>query len=187
MKIMDPNGVIINVDDISNNIMNLSYLISRYALNTSYLSSELENYANEKTFLSAILLGIRYVDFTIFADETLRPELMDVATVYLDESERLLSSMAEDDKKVYLQKIELVKIEGLLILNKYRKASRQLKRINDEDIDRGNEALYAFLNYTAFKLMEDEINAEVWKSKISSLNLKRAELILKNNLNGNVN
>jgi hypothetical protein len=187
IKIMDFNGVILNMDDTSEGIVNLSLLIKKYALNTSFLKSELEQYSVNHNFMTASLLGMRYIDFAMYADEQLRPELIALATIYLDESERFLSQMEDDRKEAYLKKIELVKIKGLLILNTAKKAYRQIKKIDESQIDAINESLFAFLNYTVFKLLDDEMNADLWKSKISSLDLKMAELIIKNNKDGSAN
>ena len=184
IKIMDFNGVILNMYDVAEGIVNLSLLIKKYALNTSFLKTELESYSVNQNFMTASLLGMRYIDFSIYADEQLRPELITLATVYLDESEHFLSQIEDDRKEAYLQKIELVEIKSSLILNKPKKAYRQIKRIDENQLDAINESLFAFLNYTVFKLLDDEMNADLWKSKISSLDLKMAELIIKNNKDG---
>jgi hypothetical protein len=187
IKIMDVNGNILNIGESSDSLSNLSLLIGKYALDTSYLRSELDNYFNEKNFLSASLLAIRYVDFAIFVDEKLQPEIIALANIYLDESEKFLSQMNDGKTEAYSQKIELVRIKELVILNKAKKAYRQIKRIDEEELDAINQSLFAFLNYTVFKLLKDEMNADLWKSKVSSLDLKKAELILKNHLDGNTN
>ena len=179
IKIMDVNGNILNVGDYSDGITNFSLIVNKYALNTSYLRSELDNYFKEKNFLTSSLLALRYVDFAIFAEEWLRPELIALANIYLDESEKFLSEMNDEKKGAYLQKIELVRIKELLILNEHKKAYRQIKRIDASQINNMNESLFVFLNYTALKLLNDEINADLWKSKLSSLDLKKVELILK--------
>ncbi|MGJ8594177.1 MAG: hypothetical protein ACSHXF_16630 [Aquaticitalea sp.] len=186
IKIMDVNGNIMNVDEPDGSVTNLTDLITKYALNTAYLKSELDNYADEKNFLSSSLLGIRYIDYAIFAHEDLRSDIIDLSTIYLNEAETFLSRN-EPDYDRYLQKIELARIKQLLILNAYRKASRQLKRIDHTEINEINTSQFAFLNYVAFTLMKDEINAESWKSKISSLDLIKAERIIKNNTVGRDN
>ena len=187
IKIMDVNGNILNVQDTSNNKMNLSVLASKYALNTEYLKSDLRNYSEEKSFLTSILLASRYVDFAIFADEQLRSEIIALGNIYLDESEKFLKEMNDEDKETYSQRIKLIRIKELLILDQSNKAYRQLKRIDENELDSKNEPLFAFLNYTVFKLLNDESKAELWKSKISSLNLRMAQIILKNEMDAKFN
>lgn len=187
IKIMDFNGNILNVNDSYEKIIDLSFLIHSYALNTSYLKSELENYSKEKRFSTAYRLAVKYIDFAIFANEMIRPEIIELANIYLDESKKFLLEKNSESNENYFQSIKLLQIKELLILNQDKKAYRQIKRIDTGQIDAINEPLYGFLNYTIYKLLHDEMNADLWKNKISLLDLKKAELILKNNMNGSSN
>ena len=58
---------------------------------------------------------------------------------------------------------------------------RKLKKMNAENIENNNQPMISFLYYTAFKILGDEKNAALWESKVSSVNLKKALLII--NLN----
>jgi len=80
-----------------------------------------------------------------------------------------------------LQKCDLLKIKEYLILDKARKAFRYLKKLNITEIDKINESLFSFLNYTAFKLLKDENNAVLWKNKISLTDLRLSNFIINNN------
>lgn len=187
IKIMDVNGNILNTHDSSAEVPNLYGFINRYALNTSYLTNELRNYMNDKTFVTSSLLANKYVDFAIYTNDKLRPELIELANIYLDDSVKLLKKMEEDNKEGYFQRLDLIQIKGLLILNQSKSAYIQLKKIDEDELDEINKRLFSFLNYTALRLLGDEINADLWKSKISSLDLKKAELIISNNLDGDSN
>ncbi len=187
IKIMDINGNILNLADTSDGLPSMSSLIKSYALNTLFLKPELESYSKEKNFTTALRLAIKYIDFAIFANERLRPEIIDLANIYLDESKKILLDTNSENYEEFSQKIELIQIKELLVLNQYKKAHRKIKRIDGKQIMQMNESLFEFLNYTVFKLLKDEANAEVWKSKISLLNLKKAELILNNHKNARFN
>ena len=63
-------------------------------------------------------------------------------------------------------------------MNNPRKVRRLLKKIDEAEIAEVNKGLYDFLNYTTFMLLKDEENAALFQSKISEVNLKKAELIL---------
>lgn len=178
IKIMDFNGNILNANNSYEEIDNLTNIILKYALNTSYLKSDLENYDEEKNFTNAMRLALKYVDYSIFADDAIKEDIIALANIYLDESEKMVSEMKGDEES-YEQKIELIRIKELVILNEARKANRKLKRIDAEEIDPINEPLFIFLNYTVAKMLNDEAEADIWKSKISSVDLKKAELILK--------
>lgn len=142
---------------------------------------------NDKTFVTSSLLANKYVDFAIYANDKLRPELIELANIYLDDSVKLLKKMEEDNKEAYFQRLDLIEIKGLLILNESKNAYIQLKKIDEDELDEINKRLFAFLNYTALRLLVDEINSDLWKSKISSLDLKKAELIISNNLDEDSN
>ncbi len=178
IKIMDVNGNILNVDTPSEALPNFSMLIANYALNTSYIKPELENYLIERNFHTSFRLAVKYLDFAILTNEPLRSEVIALANIYLDESKEFLNGLESENNEAYLQRIELIQIKELLILKQYRKANRKVKRIDEMDIDSINESLFVFLKYTIAKLRNDEIEADLWKSKISSLDLRKAELIL---------
>jgi len=196
IKIMDANGTIVNTMEKEKYFfidegyyLDISHFINRYALNTSYLNVELINYSKNKNFTSAFYLASKYLDYAIFAQKELRPEITALANIYFDEAKSLLTESNIENKPALLQKFELFQIKELLILNQAKKARRQIKKIEAEQIDSINQSLFAFLNYTTFKLLKDEENAELWESDISSLDLKYTELILNNNLSaiGNTN
>ena len=69
-------------------------------------------------------------------------------------------------------------VEELLIFEKPKLARRLLKKIEKSEIYKNNETLFSFLNYTTYKILDDEEKVTLLKSKISSLDLKKAELIL---------
>lgn len=187
VKIMDVNGNIVNISDDPVEILNLSLLIKKYALDTSFLKTELENYLKERNFITSFRLGAKYIDFSILTGKEIRPEIIALADIYLEESKRFLQDNVSENIAANLQKIVLLQIKEDLILDQPRKAKRQIKRMDSTQIDPINESLFAMLNYIVFKSMNDEMNAELWKSKISSLDLQKAELILKNNRNGSAN
>lgn len=187
IKIMDVNGTILNTEPSADVVTNFTELIETYALNTSFLTMELRNYAKEKTYLTAYLLGEKYTEYSIYAKKELRDDIIDMSTIYLDESEKLVVGSNVESPEVILQKIELIRIEQSLILGKAGKARRQLKRIDEEKIAPVNERFYAFLQYTIHMLREDVAEAEVWKPNISSLDLKKAEMIMNIHKYGNLN
>lgn len=181
IKIMDVNGNILNINTSNKFIENLSLLIKHYALNTSFLKQELVNYSKKKNFATSFWLASKYLDFAIFVENDTRLEIIQLANIYFDEAKDHLTKSDLNNKKAILQKFDLLKIKEYLILNKPKKALRHLKKLNITEIDQINQSLFSFLNYTTFKLLEDEENAVLWKSKISLADLRIAKLIIKNN------
>ncbi len=180
IKIMDVNGNILNINT-SEPIENLSLFIKHYALNTSFLKQELVNYANEKNATTSFSLASKYLDFAIFVEKTSRFEIIQLANIYFDEAKNQLPKSNLNNKKAFLQRCDLLKIKEYLILNRPRNALRHLRKINMTEIYKRNQSLFSFINYTAFKLLKDEDNAVLWKSKISLVDLKKAKLIINNN------
>lgn len=187
IKIMDVNGNILNIDVSTEVITNFSELVAKYALNTAFLNMELRNYSNEKSYLTSYLLAEKYIEYAIYANMELRSEIIDLANIYLTESTELLSNSKIENVDGILQKIELVRIEEFLILKQTGKARRQLNKMDADKIDLMNQRLYGFLQYTIYQSQNDDTNADLWKSKISSLDLKKAEMILNIHKHGNFN
>ena len=183
IKIMDINGNILNTNtsDVYNYNLNLSLFLKQYSLNTSFLKQELSNYSKKKNFTNSFRLASKYLDYAIFSEKGIRFEIIELANIYFDEANLYLTKSNLINKNAFFQKQYLLKIKEHLILNKPKKALRHLKKLDIAEIDKVNQSLYSFLNYTAFKLLKDEENAELWKSKVKVVDLKKAELIINNN------
>lgn len=177
IKIMDVNGNILNVSYRPDSFQNITTLIQDYALNTKFLALELQGYQQDKDFYAAYFLASKYLDFSMYMKAKIRPELIDLSHIYLDEAESLIDSSPVADQKTLAQRVELLRIQENLITKRPKKVLRQLKRMDAENVESSNIALAAFLYYTAYKILKDETNAELWKSKISSVNLRKAQLI----------
>ena len=186
IKIMDVNGNILNTDESldkyyflgENGYLVIADLIMRYALDTSYLKDEVENYLREKNFLSTFYLASKYLDYAIFAKKAIKPEIVTMSNIYFDEAKNILAADSTENKPALFQKMELLEIKGNLILNKPYKAKREIKKIEEPQIDKINLQLYAFLNYTISKYYEKEENAAIWENKFSSFDLRLSNLIL---------
>lgn len=181
IKIMDVNGNILNVSDASLDFPNITELIETYALNTDFLALELKGYKKEMNFYSAYYLASKYLDFTLYANEKIRPELVNLANIYLDEALVLSETDDSEDKLILKQRVELLKIQEYFIFKRPKKVLRQLKKMDAKNIENTNKTVVAFLYYTAYSILENESNIEVWKTKVSLINLKKAQMII--NLN----
>lgn len=180
IKIMDVNRNILNVNSYTGDYQNLSLLIKNYAINTSFIKQDLVNYSKKKNFTTAIKLGSKYIDLAIFAEKDAREEVIDLANIYLNEAKSYLQKGNMTNKEAFLQRLRLLKIKEQLVISAPKKALRQLKRIK-QDIYKLNKSMHIFLNYTTFKFLKDEENTAKWQSEISSVDLKKAQLILNNN------
>jgi len=181
IKIMDINGNILNVSGATEDFENITTLIEDYAINTAFLALELKGYKNDKDFYSAYFLASKYLDFSMYSKGKLRSELIDLANIYLDEASILTEGFPIKEQLALKQRTELLKIQESLITERPKKVLRQLKRMDAENVEVNNKPFVAFLYYTAYSILKDETNRALWESEISSVNLKKAQLII--NLN----
>ena len=180
IKVMDSNGNIINTTLQYEAYLDIVKFIKTYALNTSYLKPEITTYSEQNNLYTTLRLGSKYIDYAIFVNDKVRPEIINLSTIYLVETEAMLIDSESEDKDDILQRLSLLKLKQQLILNKPKKVLRQLKRIDNADIKETNQEYIDFLYYTSYLLLKDENNASVWRSKLSLLNLKKANLIITN-------
>lgn len=178
IKVMDANGNIINTSYVAEDYLDIAKLIENYALNTQLVTLELEAYKKEKNFYSAYYLASKYLDLSVYVNESIRSEIIDLSNIYLDEAVGFLEIEATEDKSTLKQRAELLKIQEYLILNRPKRVLRELKKMDAENIESTNEALVNFLYYTAYSILKDEKNIELWKTKVSLLNLKKAQMII---------
>ena len=181
LKVMDANGNILNTSLNTEYVLDLTVLINKYALNTSYLKQELLNYRKERTFYTTLYLASRYVEFGFYTHSSIRPEIVDLSSIYINEARVLMTRDSLDNKAALEQRLELLDIEQSLVLNKPKKVIRRLKRFKEEELQGANKPFLAFMYFTAYRLLRDEKNAAVWRSKISSVDFDKAMFIIKNN------
>lgn len=181
IKILDVNGNIINVSYYTENFQNISTLILDYALNTDFVSNELNGYKKNKDFYSAYYLASKYLDFSMYLEENVRQDIINLSNIYLEEAAELVAANPTEDQLALTQRVELLRIQENLIIERPRKVLRQLRRMDAEDVEVNNQALVAFLYYTSYKILDDDTKAEEWKSKLSSVNLKKSQKLI--NLN----
>ncbi|MCC1484107.1 hypothetical protein [Winogradskyella immobilis] len=182
IKILDVNGNILNAKNVySTSRVNLTELILKYALDTKFLKQELINYRNKKDFYSTFYLASKYVDYAIYNIRNIREEILDLSNIYLKEAKDLLEDSNLENKEKLEQRIRLIRMKQDLMLNNPKKVLRQLKRINAPTIENANTPLIAFLYLTAYRLLNDEVNAAEWRPKVSLINIKISQLIINNN------
>jgi hypothetical protein len=177
IKIMDVNGFILNRSISPEAYFNLSEFISRYALNTAFLKAELGNYAEHKDFNTAFRMAFKYMDYAILVDKKIRKDFINMANMYLENADKYLLESNVENKKDLTNKSSLLSLSQDLIQNRPGRVLRKLKKFEKSESEETNEGLLAFLYYTAYQLKNDKKNAEQWKSKVSSVNLRKAELI----------
>ncbi|TXD81084.1 hypothetical protein ESY86_19305 [Subsaximicrobium wynnwilliamsii] len=179
IKIMDANGMILNMSVQNDIYLNLSEFIARYALDTSFLSLEQHSYAAEANFYNAFYLSSKYLDYTMFANEALRPELMALSMVYLNEARAKIKDEDQQEQAAMQQRSDLLELESFLLKDKPRKVLRKLRRLDADEIAAVNTEFVAFLYYTAYRLIKDIESSKAWMGQVSSVNLKKSDMIVR--------
>lgn len=184
IKIMDINGNIINVNSSygEENMIDFSSFVAKYYLDTTFLQRDLISYSSEQNFTTSFYLASKYIDYVSLSKKEIRSEIVELSNLYLDEANRYLESGKTKNKIISAQAIELLKIKQLLVLNEPKKVIRLLKKIKDPDLHNANKALINFFYYTAYQMLNDKKNADLWKTKVSLLDLKKAKLIINSNI-----
>lgn len=181
IKIMDINGNILNVDYYTEDYQNITTLIERYAINTTYIAQEIQDYKKDKNFYSAYFLASKYLDLSLYLKKEIRNEVIKLSNIYLQDAERLIVEQEQSDHSSLQQRCDLLELQEELLLKRPKKVVRQLKKIKEEEVVESNKPFIAFLYYTAYMSAGKTEAAAEWKSQISSVNLKKAQLII--NLN----
>lgn len=181
IKIMDINGHILNTRNVYKEYDNLSVIVDKYALNTSFLKQDLVNYSTQPNFTTAFNIGMQYLDYAIVMKKVIRPEVVNLANIYFKRAKQFIAADTLEKEQGYTQLLELTTIKTDLVLGKVRRANRSLKKIDETTKVDLNQSLYSFLKYVIFKSSKDEEHAALWKDKVTASDLKKAEFILKNN------
>ena len=179
VKVMDPNGNILDLRTADEFMtQDLTVIIKKYALDTSFLEAELNSYFENKNYATTFRLANKYLDFAIYAEDFVKEEIIMLSDIYMLEAENLLQNSDYATKEALLQKHELLKIKEALILGKDNKARRMLKKYTKEDIDKINVALFAFLNYATYRSLDNIEEALPWKAQVLQSDLNKVKFIV---------
>lgn len=183
VKIMDPNGNILNSSFNENEFedMNFASILEKYALNTSFLKNELKNYSVDNSFNSSFRLALRYLDYAIFANKSIKKELTDLSDIYMKEANEKLQNETPEKQFLVKEKIKLLKIKKTIILNNPNKALRKLKRFDPAKVEDSNLSLLAFLHFASNRLLNDIDSAMIWQNEVSLADLKKVKYLINNN------
>ena len=182
LKVMDIHGNIVNVSMPYDDEFNLSRITQDYAFNTEFLAQELRNYKDNKNFLTAYFLASKYLDFAVSNKPKVRPNIINLAKIYMEEAEELLPLESNNKQPEFAQRLEMLQLQADLLEGKAPRVIRKLKKMDNNTIYESNKSFQAFLNYTAYKIRKDNEKATAWKSMVSTVNLNKADVIIKASL-----
>ena len=116
IKIMDANGNILNIESSNVQVQNISLILEKYALDTSFMENELYNYLDEINVTTAFNLASKYLYFSIYVPKEVREEIIALAKIYFNESEQFLNESDINNKFGFSQRLNLIIIEHLIYL-----------------------------------------------------------------------
>lgn len=174
--IMDGNGEVIYQNKGYMTKEQVVRLLKKYELNTSFLSKEITQYNLKQNFVSAFRLGLKYLDFSLHLDKNIKSDFVRLSNTYLKEAKKYLENETSLDKIALSQKLNLLKIQAKLVLNKTKRGMKQLNQINKSELSEINRSLYNFLMYVCHIQNKDEKNALEFKKQLSNRELKKANL-----------
>jgi len=177
--IMDGNGKVIHQQMGYKRKSEVVDLLNKYALNTSFLTRDLINYHTKENFANTYRLANKYQDYAMFLEPHLRTEFLEVSDTYFKEAEQGLKKSKLKSKQAFKQKIELHDIQKNLLLDRSKKALKQLEKIADEGVVETNKKFYNLLKYIAQKDNDNSDEATALGKELSANDLKKAEIFFK--------
>lgn len=181
--ILDGNGEIIYQQMGYMGRSQLSKVLEKFALNTSFMQRDLINYYKKINSTTSYRLAQAYQNYAIYLKENVSSYFSAMASKYFIKTKRFLKS-ENKNSPVINQKIALYEVQNVLIRDNYKKCFKILKKkFKENKIIAANKKLYYFLNYVASKGLEEKVS-DLWLSKLKTTNnyqvyLKRADIILK--------
>ncbi len=179
VKVMDPNGNILDLRTADEFMtQDLTAIIKKYALDTSFLEAELNSYFENKNYATTFRLANKYLDFAIYAEDFVKEEIIMLSDIYMLEAEKLLEKSDYTTKEALAQKHALLKIKSYLVMGRSNKVRRLLKKYDLEDIDEINIPLFAFLNYATYRSLDNIEEALPWKAQVLQSDLNKIKFIV---------
>jgi len=152
MFILDGNGKVVysflgyqDADQLKNELL-------KFAFSTEYLSADLVNYFKMKNYNTSLRVGLKYLDYSLMVDNTVKDQILSLSDSYLDEAKKNLSKKEENylEKK---QKLDLVSLFDLAYERKFEKLSKKIAEFKENDIAENNKEYYNFLRYISEKAL----------------------------------
>ncbi len=165
--LMDGNGKVLYKEMSYKSKDQVLNLLTKYSISTSLFKQNLINYYKNPNFATAFQLASRYNDFSIYFNEDVRMDILNVSKDYFSDSQKLLKKSDIENKDEFEQKIEMYEIQEAIILNNTKKANKLLDKIKEESLSSINKSFFYFLKYLTCKKMEDETQAIFYDKKLS--------------------
>ncbi len=108
--ILDGNGKVIENFKGYKKKFEIDKILKNYCLNTSFVQNKLISFYKKPSYISALRLGNEYQIYSLYLDSKLKSKFLNLASKYFDISSKFLKKNKVKNKKMLIQKIELLKL-----------------------------------------------------------------------------
>ncbi len=167
---MDAGGKVINESAVYRDSNWAIEVMSLYAMNTSFMHMEMENYLKADTFSTSYRLSKKYLDFSLVVKKELFETMLNIADMYIQETKKKYKGLPENLKEKFAYKVEFLELYSELYRGNYNKVYRKVHQINEEGISKLDKDTLCFLHYCAANGLKKEYEANVYFDKLKETN-----------------
>ena len=177
--ILDANGKLIFKVKNYKSKSKVKKALQDYSFNMLLVKNESLNFHKEETFATSFKLAVKYSDFIVLlVDKNVKNSFIDLKNNYFNISKVLLENSKTVNVNYFNQKLELYKIQELLILKKADKALYNLDKFGS-NLTEGNKQFHNLLLYITYSMLGYFDHALLLEDKLSDNDLLKAQLFLK--------
>ncbi|MDY7396157.1 thioredoxin family protein [Aureibaculum sp. 2210JD6-5] len=165
--ILDANGEVVYKQMSYMGKSKVIKLLEKYALSTKFLQTDYLIYNKKVNSYSAFRLAQKYQDFAMFLDDDIKTDFLSLSKIYIKQTEKELKNEDREDKAIE-EKIELLDIQEDVIRDNYKRSSKALGKLKEEEINDKNKQFFYFLNYVSCRGQNKSEMAETWLTKLKS-------------------
>ena len=140
-------------------------VLKKFALNTSFLRNEAIGYYQHQNYVTGLRLAEKYLDYTLYLNEEVKKEFLNLAETYLKQGEKLLDKK-QDNYKFIKEKVELLELTAALYADNEKEVRKTLKKTDIEELDPNNRSLYAYLNLCLNRKDQNLAEVEKWTTTL---------------------
>lgn len=157
LLLLDGNGMelyrFVNFEDAAE----FANVIQNFMIPEHFLTSELANYNEHKTYATAMRLAQKYLDYSLLIDQHLKKGIFKTAESYLSEAAKLIPKKGDKCKENF-QKLGLLQATVFAYQRNFSYLNEKINTLDQSTIYESNQLLYYFLKYiTAKALHQDEL------------------------------
>lgn len=159
--IIDGNGEVIYKSLGYMNKEEIIKVLERYALNTNFLQREAINYFQNQNYVTSLRLGEKYLDYSLYLQESIKNDFLNLAENYLKQSNKLLDKK-QGNYQIIKEKLALLQLTSKLYSGDEKIVRKRLEKISLQEVDPVNHPLYAYLNLCMNKINSDPVDLQKW-------------------------